>query len=237
MKVVRLILGLMLWILVLGLASIPVSNESVMNLVEASSWLSGGTTIQLVMLISSLVLILGLSRGKPARYGFRMATGAQIKTTFVFGSIVAVVVHVILAILWRLMSPSGNNPVVAGASLLQIVVKVWIIASICEEVFYRGLIQSFLVPLRDYGATVFGVRLSLPIAIAAFLFGFSHIMLLTMGVDGFIVGGIVGSAIFLGLLAGYYREKTGSLLPAILVHLLFNVYGSASQYIQNLLMK
>jgi membrane protease YdiL (CAAX protease family) len=29
----------------------------------------------------------------------------------------------------------------------------------------------------------------------------------------------------LGLVAGYYREKTGSLIPAIIIHALFNVGG------------
>ncbi len=31
---------------------------------------------------------------------------------------------------------------------------------------------------------------------------------------------------FLGLVAAHYREKTGSLLPAISIHALFNIGGS-----------
>jgi membrane protease YdiL (CAAX protease family) len=33
-------------------------------------------------------------------------------------------------------------------------------------------------------------------------------------------------ATFLGIVAAYYRESTGSLLPAILVHALFNIGGT-----------
>ena len=29
----------------------------------------------------------------------------------------------------------------------------------------------------------------------------------------------------LGIVAGYYREKTGSLIPAIIIHALFNIGG------------
>lgn len=124
-----------------------------------------------------------------------------------------------------------------GGSLLQVVVSVWIVASICEEVLHRGLIQSFLDPLKGYGITIFGIRFSLPVVTVALLFGFMHIVLLTTGVDGFLVGCIVGSSIVLGMVAGYYREKSGSLLPAILVHMLFNAYGGVAQYIQRLPMR
>jgi membrane protease YdiL (CAAX protease family) len=34
------------------------------------------------------------------------------------------------------------------------------------------------------------------------------------------------SASLLGLVAGYHRQETGSLVPAILVHALFNVGGT-----------
>jgi membrane protease YdiL (CAAX protease family) len=141
---------------------------------------------------------------------------------------------VVVAVVWRLLPPSAGHPSLAGASFLQIVVTVWIIASTCEEVLYRGLIQSFLEPLRVHGLDVFGVRLSLPVIAAALLFGCMHIMLLTAGADGFLVGGIVGTAIVVGLMAGYYREKSGSLVPAILVHMLFNAYGGVSEHIQKI---
>jgi membrane protease YdiL (CAAX protease family) len=237
MKVLRLVLGVALWLLVLGLAMISVSAGGLRRLVADSDWLSGGTTVQATMLASSLVLMITLSRGKLARYGFRAVTRGQIKPAFVFGSIAAVVVQVALALLWRLVPVSGGHPAVAGASLLQVVVTVWIVASICEEVLHRGLIQGFLEPLRSYGVAMFGIRLSLPVITAAILFGATHIMLLTMGADAYFVGGIVGSATVLGIVAGYYREKTGSLLPAILIHMLFNIYGAASAYIQRLAVK
>jgi len=38
-----------------------------------------------------------------------------------------------------------------------------------------------------------------------------------------IVISIVVSATLLGFIAGYYREKTGSLLPAIAAHITFNI--------------
>ena len=235
MRVLRLVLGVLLWVLVLMVSSIPVMTEGGKALMAKASWLSSGATTQVMMVGASFVLIAALSRGRLSRYGFKMATAAKIKAAFIFGSIAAVVVQVALAVVWQVLPPSTGHPALAGASFLKIVITVWILASICEEVLHRGLIQSFLEPLRGYGTAVFGIRLSLPVIVAAVLFGAVHLMLLTTGADGYLVGGIVGCATVLGLVAGYYREKTGSLVPAILVHMVFNAYGGASQYLQGLL--
>lgn len=236
MKIGRLLLGVLLWVLVLGLTSLLISTGALKGLMAKSPWLSPGTISQVSMLAASLAIMLALSRGHLGEYGFRMATGREARAAFIYGSIVAVAVQVVLAVVWRLL-PSGAHPVLAGSSLLRIVITVWAIASICEEVFLRGLVQSFLKPLREIGVTVFGIHLSLPVTSAAILFGAMHIMLLTVGADASLVGGIVGSATVLGLVAGYYREKTGSLIPAIMIHMLFNVYGSLSQYIQSALIR
>jgi membrane protease YdiL (CAAX protease family) len=235
MKFARLALGVMLALLVAALGMMLVSVGGVRPTMSGSGWLSSGITMQAAMLVVSLIFILALSRGRPALYGFRVPTRGQIKTAMVVGSIAAIITHVVVAVVWRVLPPSTGHPGTAGASFLQIVITVWIIASICEEVLYRGLVQSFLEPLGTHGLEVFGIRLSLPVIAAAILFGCMHMMLLAGGADGFLVGGIVGTAIVVGLVAGYHREKSGSLVPAILVHMLFNAYGGASFYVQKLM--
>ena len=237
MRAVRIVVSVMLWVLVLGMSSIPASIGNMRSLTASSSWLSGGTAIQLTILTVSLAVILCLSKGKLGRYGFRRSARTQIKEAFVFGSISAVTIHVLLAILRTVFPSSGDLPAVADSSFVHVVVSVWILASISEEILHRGLIQSYLDPLREHGVNLLNIRLSIPVLVAALLFGLMHIMLLTTGADAHLVGGIVGSAVVLGIVAGYYREKSGSILPAILVHMLFNVYGGAAQHIQQLVMK
>jgi len=236
MKFMRLLTGVLLWVLVLVVTSLVVSTGVLSEIMERWAWLSAGTVSQFSMLAASLLLILGLSRGRLGDYGFRPATGREVRLALIYGSAVAVAVHVVLAVVWRLIPPSSGHPELAGASFLRIVITVWVIASICEEIFLRGLVQSFLDPLKEIGTTVFGIRFSLPVVTGAVLFGAMHIMLLTLGTGGALVGGIVGSAIALGMVAGYFRERSGSLLPAIVIHMLFNIYGSVSHYIQQGLM-
>jgi membrane protease YdiL (CAAX protease family) len=54
-------------------------------------------------------------------------------------------------------------------------------------------------------------------------FGFMHFVLIkSMGPAAIPV---ILLAVVLGLVAARYRERTGSLLPAIIVHALFNIGG------------
>lgn len=231
----RLAAGVMLWLLVLVLSSIPMATGAAEGLRSAFPWLSDGVVIQGTMLLVSLALAAGLSRGELSKFGFRMARLRQLARALVSGAIAAFAVHALRIGISSVLPDMGGHPSVAGASFTHIVFTIWILASVSEEVLHRGLIQSFLDPLSSGGLTLPGVRLTLPVVAGAVLFGATHVMLLTLGASGIYVGLVVGSAIVLGLVAGYWRERTGSLVPAILVHVLFNVTGEASDWVWGLL--
>jgi membrane protease YdiL (CAAX protease family) len=231
----RLVTGVMLWLLVLVLGSLPIATGVAEGLRSAFPWLSDGAVIQGTMLSASLALAAWLSRGRLSKYGFRMARFGQLGGTLLSGAIAAIAVHALRIGVSSVLPDVGGHPSVAGASFGHTVITIWILASTSEEVLHRGLIQSFLDPLRCRGVTLPGVRLTLPVVVGAVLFGTTHIMLLTLGATGVYVGLVVGSAIVLGLVAGYWRERTGSLVPAILVHVLFNVTGEVSDWIWGIL--
>jgi membrane protease YdiL (CAAX protease family) len=82
-----------------------------------------------------------------------------------------------------------------------------------EEIIFRGLIQSMLERQWVIAFSVFGGSLSGAVAFTAVLFGIIHLgagLAVTIG------------AIVLGLVAGELRRRSASLLPAIVVHVLFN---------------
>jgi membrane protease YdiL (CAAX protease family) len=86
-------------------------------------------------------------------------------------------------------------------------------APIQEEVIFRGLIQSMLERRWTNKFSVSGGSLSRAVVFTAVLFGIIHLE----------VGSVVAiGAILLGLVAGELRRRSGSLLPAIIVHALFN---------------
>ena len=113
----------------------------------------------------------------------------------------------------------------------QTILFVWIIASIMEEILTRGFLQSYLEPLRQYGISLRSLRLSLPVIISGTFFGAMHIIAIP------ILGPpVVVFTTILGLIAAYYREKTGSLIPAIGIHMMFNIGGNLPGWILNTLL-
>lgn len=95
------------------------------------------------------------------------------------------------------------------AQPIGVIIVLWVaavgLAPISEELFFRGLLQTFLVRLLHSRWLAMGV--------ASFIFGAVH----------FQQPQAIPALALLGLLMGYAYERTGSLLPAILIHALFNL--------------
>lgn len=234
----RLPAGIALALGVVALASAVIPEiAGVRALVDAHRWLTRGDVIQFVFFWVSLALMVALSRGRVASYGLRGTGVREIRSVAAAAGTVAAAVGIVAAVLGV---ASGNAGPGGGATsgeggLLKTVVSVWIVASISEEMLFRGLVQSFLKPLGDHGFWLFGRRLSIPVAAGAIGFGLIHLGLLTMA-PGPMVAAIVVSATILGFIAGYYREKSGSVLPAIVAHFTFNVLGSGIPMLAALLL-
>ena len=87
-------------------------------------------------------------------------------------------------------------------------------APIQEEIIFRGLIQSFLQQRWQSTFRAFGTAFSPAVACTAILFSLAHI-----GAGPVVLIG----AMALSLLAGELRRRSGSLIPAVLVHAIFNL--------------
>jgi len=203
-------------------------------LVEKHGWLSGGEISQISILILSLILIFRLPGGNRERYGIRGTGFGQLIAPVGLGALVSIgffILNIVVVLIAGLPGEPQGGPA-ADKSLLNFILTVVILASICEEIFNRGLVQGFLSPLKEHPFRLFRL-FSLPVAIAGILFGLGHLCLLR-AMEPRTVILIVISASALGLIAGHYREKTGSLLPAIAVHMTFNI---VSGVIPRLLMR
>ena len=221
--VIRIVIGLLLGFCVIVVASaitVLATQTLLVDLVKTHAWLSQFTTTT-SMLILSLLLILVLSQGKIATYGFTVPAHMRLMWIIVIGLLLG-----FISTLLTLVLPSGGMTFVEDFSFLQTVILIWVYASIGEEILTRGLVQSYLSPLATNGFDVFGIFISLPVLVSAFFFGCMHLPLLALGIDILTVAIVVLFAIMVGITAGYFREKTGSLIPAILVHMFANIGGS-----------
>jgi membrane protease YdiL (CAAX protease family) len=194
------------------------SNQT--NPYLSNIWTVNSANFAASMLIFILLMI-ALSRGKISSYGMKITRNIQLKRITILGLGVGIATTLI-----GLLFPFGENPAVADFSFIQIVIFVWIYASISEEFLTRGLIQSYLEPLTKYGFTVFKLRISLPVLISAAIFALIHMGLLSTGMGIYSVLYIVLFAFIVGLIAAFYREKTGSIIPAIIVHTFANIGGT-----------
>jgi membrane protease YdiL (CAAX protease family) len=218
----------------LGLLVVPTLGP-VQGLIQATPWLSRGDVSQITYLVLSLGLIAVLSGGSFRGYGFAGARLWQVLKPVPISVGVSLLVIVLSMILIAVTGPpkSGEHPAMSGG-MLKAIISVWVVASVCEEVFNRGLVLGFLAPLKHYGFRLLRSRISLPVTVSAVGFGLGHLCLLG-AMDPRLVGGAVVSATLLGFIAGYHREKTGSLLPAIVAHMTFNIVGGTISFILSVL--
>jgi membrane protease YdiL (CAAX protease family) len=216
--ILRIVIAVFLGFLVLALSSMMNTLNVFTQLSESYPWIPITHT---GMLLASLILICLLSKGKVSTYGLK---GIRLKA-LVRPTVVALVFGIIITALGELLPMTGFE-FMEDFTLLQIILFVWIYASVSEELLTRGLLQGFLRPLDKYGLTVFNFYMSVPVLVAALFFGLMHLGLLTMGASGSAVLVVVLSGIILGVIAGYYRERTESIVPAIVVHALFNICGT-----------
>ncbi len=204
------------------------------SLRESYPWISSGNVSQFSFLISSLILMRIFGKGNWWAFGFRGAGFSPLIRAVLATVVIESGLFLLgMVVTSALVGPQGGGGGGGGAGssempstrgMLKLIVSVWVIASTCEEVFYRGLIQSLLDPLKRYGFRLFRVWISLPVAVCALMFGLGHLCLLGRFPGVFLVQ-IIVSCTALGLIAGYYREKTGSLLPAVLAHATANIVG------------
>jgi membrane protease YdiL (CAAX protease family) len=211
--------------LVMGLAIsiVTLKAPGLFKLTETTPpWLRAFIT-HTFMWILSLVIIILLTKGRVGEYGFTRGRFRLIGKIFLW-----VIPTAVLSVMGFFASRAGQGvKEVLEFSYLEDIIFLWIYASICEEVFTRGLLQSFLSPLTRYGINLSRkLRLSLPVLFSGFYFGLMHIVAIDkMGPP------VILLASALGIVAGYYREKTESLIPAIIIHALFNVGGMLPMWI------
>jgi membrane protease YdiL (CAAX protease family) len=176
----------------------------------------------IALLVSMLILmtvIIVASRENLKIFGFTLPVGFwPIKPIII--AFLAGAASSAIGSLFKFKGPD----IFGNMTFLKVIVSIWLFASIYEELVVRGFIQSSLAYLLPNNSKIFG--LSLPVIISGLFFGLSHIALLSMGANPLFVILVVLFAIIIGLLAAYYREKSGSLIPAIIIHIAANIGGT-----------
>jgi membrane protease YdiL (CAAX protease family) len=181
--------------------------------------------VHISMLCFSFILILILSKAKFRNYGFKWPKKtSQVLWPILLGSVAGAVATILQSVI---PSQGSGSIIPEGYTLPQVILYIWLLASIAEEFLYRGLVQGFLAPLQKRGVRVLRV-FSIPVLVSAVLFSAGHLILLTRGVNIYRLIIILAFTLAVGLIAGYWREKSESIIPAVLGHIFANIGGVAA---------
>jgi membrane protease YdiL (CAAX protease family) len=169
---------------------------------------------EIIILVGSGVFM--LMDFKQKHYGFSLKFKYLMRITFLMLALQSITI-ISLALLIAL---SVKLPAfIYSESLTTIFLKYILLVPLAEEIFMRGLIQTNLSFLKG-SVKVRSIQLSYSVIVTAVLFGTMHLLpLATHTFKDFL------SSFILGLIAGYYREKTGSLFPAFAAHAAYNFRG------------
>ena len=206
LKDLLVVLGLFLLVFVAGGALAC----SIMIFTSTPTWVSGLAT-QLTFLTASLA-IMKLLNSSWSEFGFKIRYFGLLRASII--SLVSSSALASPALLLPELSCT-QAPAELTENLLVLATLSLLVGPICEEVFFRGLLQSYLL-LKGHR------RLS--IAVPALLFSAVHaIPFSSSGFMALLI--ILLGALILSLIAGYFRAMKGSLLHPIAVHFWFNFTG------------
>jgi membrane protease YdiL (CAAX protease family) len=176
-----------------------------------------GTVLMIMVtsfLVAALIIVIFLMRRNWDRKDFGLAgTGKKFLIgAFLFGGILGL----IIALLEHLLNIQGPRTF-ESFPLWQLVLLFWIGAPVQEEIIFRSLIQSVVARTLGHGSRSTWGPISAAAVIVAVLFALIH---LPMGVF------TSCAALVVGLLAGELRERSGSILPAMIIHAMLNITGT-----------
>lgn len=195
---------------------------------EVESFAKKNAVFKIVLLIFSVVAIglmkwrehidFGFGMGLRQNYGRITRNSALLALLGMFILIACNVIGVAL---------TGSLPVgFPDERLVDRILWIWILSSVSEEILFRGLFQSMLGSNSPQLIRIFGAPISTAVALSGLAFAAVHLSLLWEGMSPWFVSGIVVFTSIVGIYAALLRERSGSILPAIWAHIVFNIVGS-----------
>ncbi|MDY7109552.1 MAG: type II CAAX endopeptidase family protein [Planctomycetota bacterium] len=204
------------WIVFLAAMAV---TAGVTRLTGLEGSFAGGFCLK-VVLVALAVVMMGLDRRRLADFGLCLSRSRPFDWLIglALGGLCGAIGSVLIV-----LTPAEGMGFVRDQAFWQIIVGVWIVSSIGEEIFVRGLVQTWMT--GGEALRLGRVRVSSAVLASGLLFGSMHLLIARHGADVWTVCIIVAFTTSLGLVAAWYRERTGSVLLPIVVHVAGNIGG------------
>lgn len=190
------------------------------NVTLAKPWMSSAIVSPVVLCLSLLAIYL-LSMGMLPLWGFQV----PILEVMVLLSLVGLVAAVVVVLISEHISPTPEkmNPPSDTRGRIFFFVVIVILASIGEEMLFRGFLQNILDNALLFALNLGWFSVTGGAIVSAIVFGLTHVAPAKQ--MGSSVPVLVVSAAILGLVAGIFLATSGSMLLPIIVHIEFNLVG------------
>jgi membrane protease YdiL (CAAX protease family) len=211
----KIFLGIIITALVLALSGgIELTIKSIFDSTPI------GVGNQIGILILSILLIFFFSKSRIIEFKI-----ARIEIKQLVQPIIITVLLLTIREVIPVVKGSESHPAAVSMSILQQVIFIVVLASLSEELLFRGFLQNMLNPIKRYGINIYNLKLSLPVIISGILFGLMHFALMGTGASFNYVFQVVIFATLLGMIAGFYQEKHNNFSFAFIVHMTANLVG------------
>ena len=213
-KNIQLLVGLLVTAIIFYFSNVLGSRINIQN-----DFIPGSFVTHTLMLLLSLITIGVL--WKEVQYRIARPKLSRIFKPVLFGFLGFFLVNSLFGIITMIASGevAESHPALQKMDALQVFVFMFIYASIAEELLFRGLLMNLLKPFQNKGIKLFKRKISLPVIIAAVLFGLGHLVLIQSGAGTLFLVRVVTATTVLGLVAGYYQEKYNNNAYAIIAHM------------------
>ncbi len=215
--------------IVITLAIYVISGTLSMIIKTGNSFIPSIFILHVTMALLSATLIWALTKRSFMSFPLKSLRFKDAITSI--GITVAFIIpaNLLLTLIYKIFSvpflPDEKHFVFATMNPLQILLFVAIIASIAEELLFRGFLVNYLSFLSDISLPFLKTRLALPVLISGVAFGLAHFSLVSTGASTAFIVRIVINTIILGICAGYFQNKHKTFYAALLLHITFNMQG------------
>ncbi len=170
--------------------------------------------LKLLMIVAAMLAWLAVRRPW-SEMGWRKVTWRRGNWRWVIMGCAAMALASVAMLLSR-----SRHPLLGQMSIFQMMLIVWVLSSVSEEIYVRGAVQSWMQV--GHGSPE-APALSPAVVSSALLFASMHVPLLWSGAG--VLGGsiIVVATLFVGWGCAVLRARTGSLWTAIALHVLANM--------------
>lgn len=220
------LMGAIIFVAAMQIADLParIWGDSIQ---ESLPWLNHAI-IKTVLIVVAILGGLMATGGRLGQHGYRKPHQWKVWSWVWPGMVIGGISALLIV-----FSPAEGMRLTRFGGGIAIILSI-LYSSFSEEMFCRGFIQNLMANLRERKVNMLLARVSIPALTSGLLFGAMHLSTYFAGSDALTTIIVMSSTFVLGVTAGHLVDKSESILPAIIVHIGYNLGGFLASVIANI---